>query len=93
MSSSLLSPSLRYIGQSDTYRYSLPPKQNLAGDFPNNFSSINVFISVIFSQKFVLITPMDNKSVLAQVMAVRQRGNKPLHELMLAHFTDAYLRN
>ena len=36
--------------------------------------------------------PIDNKSVLVQVMAWHRTGDKPLPEAMLAEFTDAYMR-
>ena len=34
---------------------------------------------------------MDNKPALVQVMAWRRTGDKPLPELMLIQFTDAYM--
>ena len=37
--------------------------------------------------------PIDNKSVLVQVMAWRRTGDKPLPEPMLDEFTDAYMRH
>ena len=42
---------------------------------------------------FVPKGPIDNKSVLVQVMAWRRRGDKPLPEPMLAQFPDAYMRH
>ena len=45
------------------------------------------------SLKFVPEGPIDNKAVLVQVMAWRRTGDKPLSELMLTQFTDAYMRH
>ena len=41
--------------------------------------------------KFVPKGPTDNKSVLVQVVAWRQTGNKPLSEPMLTQFTNALI--
>ena len=49
--------------------------------------------SVHISLKFVPRGPIDNKPALVQVMTWRLRGDKPLHELMLTHSTDAYMRH
>ena len=43
------------------------------------------------SLKSVLKDPIDNKSALNQVMALRLIGDKPLPELTLTGFTDAYM--
>ena len=40
--------------------------------------------------KFVHKGQIDNKSALVQVMAWRRKGGKPVPELMLIQFTDAY---
>ena len=48
---------------------------------------------IFISLKFVLRSPIDNKPALVQVMAWRQTGDKPLPELMLTQFTDAYMRH
>ena len=45
------------------------------------------------SLKFVPKGPIDNNSVLVQVMAWRWTGDKPLPEPMLAQFIDAYMRH
>ena len=50
------------------------------------------FISIQISLKFGPSSPIDNKPVLVQVMAWRRTGDKPLPELMLTQFTDAYMR-
>ena len=42
------------------------------------------------SLKFVPKGPIDNKSVLVQVMAWRRTGDKPVSEPMLTQFTNAY---
>ena len=39
------------------------------------------------------MSAMDNKPALVQVMASHQTGDKPLPELMLTQFTDAYMRH
>ena len=43
--------------------------------------------------KFVLRSPIDNKPAMVQVMAWRRTGDKPLPELTLAQFTDAYMQH
>ena len=43
------------------------------------------------SLKFVPKSPIDNKPALFQVMAWRQRDDKPLSEPVLTQFTDAYM--
>ena len=53
----------------------------------------NVRISIQISLKFVPTGSKDNKSALAQVMAWRRTGHKPLPEQMLTQFTDAYMRH
>ena len=50
-------------------------------------------ISIQISLKFVPRSPIDNKPALVEVMAWRRTGDKPLHEPMLAQFTDAYMRH
>ena len=46
-----------------------------------------------FLLKFVPKGPIHNRPVLVQVMAWRQTGGKPLPEVMLTQFTDAYMRH
>ena len=38
------------------------------------------------------MSQIDNKPKLVQVMARRRTGDKPLPELMLTQFTDAYMQ-
>ena len=45
------------------------------------------------SLKFVPSSPTDNKPALVQVMAWRRIGDKPLPELIMTRFTDAYMRH
>ena len=45
------------------------------------------------SLKFVPRSPIANKPALIQVMAWHRTGDKPLPELMLNQFTDAYMRH
>ena len=52
-----------------------------------------VWISITISLKFVPKGPIDYKSALVQVMAWHRTGEKPLPELMLTKFTDAYIRH
>ena len=78
-----------------TWVHSSPPKQNghhFADDifkciFCNEKSSILFWISL----KFLPKGPIDNKSVLVQVMPWCWIGDKPLPEPMLIQFTDAAL--
>ena len=53
----------------------------------------NIRISIKISLKFVPTVSNDNKSALVQVMAWRRTGGRPLSELMLTRFTDAYMRH
>ena len=50
-------------------------------------------ILIQISLKFFPRSPIDYKPALVQVMAWRQRGDKPLPEWMLTQFTDAYMRH
>ena len=50
-------------------------------------------IPIRISLKFVPRSPIDNKPALVQVMAGRQPSDKPLSELMLTQFTEAYMRH
>ena len=51
------------------------------------FTNEKFCILIWISLKFVSNVPTDNKSVLVQVMAWHQTGDKPLPELMLAQLT------
>ena len=53
----------------------------------------NYRIPIQVSLKFVRRSPIDNKAALAQVMAWRRTGDKPLSEPMLTQFTDAHMRH
>ena len=55
------------------------------------FLNENNGIQIQISLKFVPRRPIDNKPALVQVMAWRRAGDKPLPELMLTQFTDAYM--
>ena len=61
--------------------------------FKRIFLNENVAISFQISLTFVPRGPIDNKSVLVQVMAWRQTGDKPLPEPRLTWFTDAYMQH
>ena len=55
------------------------------------FLSENKYISITISLKIVPMGPIDNNSVLDQVMAWRRRGDKPLSEPKLTQFTEGYI--
>ena len=55
--------------------------------FPNE----NDRIPILSSLKLVPRSSVNNKSALVQVMAWRQRGDKPLSEPMVIQSTDAYM--
>ena len=57
------------------------------------FLNAKFCISIRISLKFFSKGPVDNKSVLVQVMAWRRTGDRPLCESMLSQFTDAYMRH
>ena len=49
-------------------------------------------ISIKISLKFVPNGQTNNIPALVQIMAWRRPGDKPFSELMMALFTDAYIR-
>ena len=57
----------------------------------NVFLYENSIIPIRISLKFGPRSPIDNKPALVQVLAWRWIGDKPLSELMLPYFTDAYI--
>ena len=59
--------------------------------FKRIFLNENIRISIEISLKFVPTVSNDNKSALVQTMARHRTGGKPLSELMLTRFTDAYM--
>ena len=70
----------------------------MASIFTNNifkrvFMNQKKCIPIRISLKFVIKGPIDNKSVLVQVMAWRRTGVKPLLEPMLTQFAHAYMRH
>ena len=50
-------------------------------------------ILINISPKFVTKGPIDNSPTLVRIMAWRRLGDKPLSELLLTRFTDAYMRH
>ena len=56
------------------------------------FVNENDRIHIQISLKFIPRSPIDNKPALVRVMAWRRIGDKPLPELMMTQFTDAYMR-
>ena len=64
----------------------------LADDnFKPIFFDENDRIPIQISLKVVPRSPIDNKIALVELMAQRQRGDKPLTEPMLIQFIDAYM--
>ena len=57
------------------------------------FLNDNNKIQIQISLKFIPRSPMADKTALVQVMAWRRIGDKPLPELMMTQFTDAYMRH
>ena len=57
------------------------------------FLNKNDRIPIRISPQIVPRSPIDNKPILVQVMVWRRAGDKPLPELMLTQFTDAYMRH
>ena len=55
------------------------------------FLNENDRISVQIPLKFVPKCPINNESVLVQVMACRRTGAKPLPESMMTQFTGVYI--
>ena len=76
---------------------SFPPRQNerhYADDsFKRIFMNEKFCISIRISLKVVPNGLINNKLALIQVMAWRRTGDKPLTELLLTQFTDAYMRH
>ena len=63
------------------------------GHFEMHFLNENHRIPIRISLKFVPRSPVDNKPALVQVMGWRRTGDKPLPELILTQFPDAYMRH
>ena len=58
----------------------------------NEFTNEDIWISSKMSSKYVFsLEYIDNKSPIIQKMACRRPGDKPLSELMIDQFTDAYM--
>ena len=55
------------------------------------FFNENISISVKISLKFVHMGPIDNKSVLVQLMAWRRTVDTPLPKPMFVQFSDTYI--
>ena len=73
------------------------PRQ-IGRHFPNRiFKCIilneSVLVAIKMSQKFVCKGQIDNIPILVQIVAWRQKGDKPLPEQMLTLFTSAYMRH
>ena len=57
------------------------------------FLNENDRIHIQISLKSIPRSRIDNKPALVQVMAWHRIGAKPLPELMITQFTDAYMRH
>ena len=57
------------------------------------FLNENDRIPIQISLKFVPRSPIDNKPALVHVMDWCRTGDKPLPELKITQFTDAYMRH
>ena len=83
---SIIMTKLKYIGRDRVN--TLGPRQNGCQSPDDTFKCIflneNVRILIEISLKFVPKGPIDNKPALAQIMAWRWPGDKPLSEPMLA---------
>ena len=75
---------------------SSPPGQTGRHFADDNFKCIfvkeNNYIFIQISLKYAPTGQIDSNSVLVQVMAWCQTGDRPLSEPMLTQFTDAYKR-
>ena len=49
-----------------------------------------IFALIQISLKFIPKGPINNRPVLVQIMSWCQTGDKPLSEIMMVKFTDAY---
>ena len=58
-----------------------------------NFLNENIWIPIKISLKFVPKGPMNNIPEFVQIMAWHRTGDKPLSELMMTRFNDAYMRH
>ena len=74
-----------------------PPPDKNGRYFVDNFNHIflneNLRISIQLPLKGVPRGPLDNESALVRVMAWSLTDYKPLHEPMLAQFSDAYMHD
>ena len=62
--------------------------------FSNAFSWIRIHIFWFnFHWYFFSADPMNFKPALVQVVVLLRTGENPFHELMIAYFTDAYMRH
>ena len=57
------------------------------------FLNENNRIPIQIPLKYIPRSPIDNKSALAQIMAWRRTGDKPLPEPTMTQFIDAYMRH
>ena len=73
--------------------YTHLPLSKMAGIFKCIFMNEKFCVFIQNSLKFVPKGPIDNKSMMVQVIAWRRTGDNPLSEPMLTQFTDANMRH
>ena len=61
--------------------------------FQAHFLNENFSLSTKISLKYVPWCLTDNMSALAQIMAWRRSGDKPLSDPMVSQFSDTYIRH
>ena len=61
--------------------------------FKHNFLNENVLISNTIWLKFIPKGPIDNNTVLVEIMDWRRAGDKPLSQPMQAYIGDVYMRH
>ena len=73
------------------------PKRNgrhFAADFLKwGFFYENCYILIHISLKHIRQGPIENNPALFQILALCRAGDKPLSELVMAYFADAYVRH
>ena len=82
----------KHVHQFNTFRPRQDGRHFAADIYKCIFLNKNTWLSVKIPLKFVPKGPINNIPALVQIMAWRRPGDKPLFELMLTQFTDAYMR-
>ena len=76
------------MARQDISWYSLENGRHCTDDIFNRMNG-KFGICILISLKFVPNGPIDNASILVQVMTWHRTGDKPLSEPIMIHFTDA----